>query len=154
MKFEDLDREIQVGCERGITCSHCGQYAKMYRRKLGVGIAKFLILLHRISAAGEHGRFYTTRNLYPRDNKAASDGVMARFWGLIEVANSTNSAGAPAGAYRLTDLGRQFVNGVYYAPRYVRVYNNEALGAPEGPVIGVIESLGTKFNYLDLMRGI
>lgn len=154
--FDQISPEIQNGCRRpkGITCTHCGRLAKMYRKKLGAPIARFLILLYNVSARGEHGAYHKTRELYPRDNKSSTEGVCARFWGLIEVADATNSAGAPVGTFRLTDLGRRFVNGLEFLPMYVRTYNNEQLGPPEGPLTNIKESLGKKFVYSDLMKGV
>lgn len=154
--FDKVSPEIREGCRRpkGVTCDHCGRLAKMYRKKLGAPAARFLIHLYNVSSRGEHGRYYTTRELYPRDNKASTEGVCTRFWGLVDVADASNSAGAPAGAFRLTDLGRRFVQGLEFLPMYVHTYNNEKIGEPEGPLTNIREALSRKFNYDDLMKGV
>lgn len=80
--------------------------------------------------------------------------MVARFWGLIEVADTTNSAGAPAGAYKLTDLGKRFVRGLEFLPARVDVYNNELVKEPYGDRRDIRTALSAKFNYDDLMRGL
>ncbi len=95
-----------------------------------------------------------TRELYPRDNKACTEGVTARFWGLIETTDATNSGGAPAGAHKLTDLGKRFVRGLEHLPKYVDIYNNELVRSPYGDLYDIHDALGDKFNYADLMRGL
>lgn len=79
---------------------------------------------------------------------------MARFWGLIETFDAANSGGAPAGAHKLTDLGKRFVQGVEYLPAYVDVYNNELVKEPYGPQRDIKTALGKKFNYDDMMKGV
>ena len=148
--YEEIAQEIKDGCDKGVYCPHCGQWAKKYRKVMGSPTARFLIKLY--TAQQNHERFYTTRDLYPRDNKASTEGVTARFWGLIEVVDATNSGGAPVGSYRLTDKGRRFVMGAEHVPSHAYTYNGELLGL-DGNMVGIYDALGKKFNYDDLMAG-
>lgn len=148
--FADISEEIKNGCDRGIHCPHCGQWAKKYRKALGSPIARFLLRLYH--AQQVHERWYTTRDLYPRDNKASTEGVLSKHWGLIEVLETQNSGGAPAGAYRLTDKGRQFALGNLWVPSHVYLYNGELLGL-DGEQRNIHTALGKKWNYEDLLNG-
>ena len=149
--FAQVDEQIKSKCESGIFCPMCGQYAKKYRRKFNSAIAKFLIKLYRLQSA--YDRYYTTRELYPRDNKASTKGVLARHWGLIEVRETQNEGGAPAGTFKLTEKGLRFVNRLEYVPAYVYIYNGECLGL-DGDQLSILEALGNKFDYEELLRGV
>jgi len=147
--FQQIATEIQTKSRKGVHCPHCGQFAKQYLRLLSAHIARFLIRLYR--AQQRHDHHYTTRELYPRDNKASTDGVLARHWGLIEVVEDANSMGAPIGSMKLTDKGRRFVLDVERVPQYALVYNCECI-ALQGIQIGIKKALGVKQSYEDLMK--
>lgn len=147
--FRNISTEIQIKSRKGTHCPHCGQFSKQYLRPLSAHIARFLIRLYRAQQHHEH--HYTTRELYPRDNKSSTDGVFARHWGLIEVVEDANASGAPIGSMRLTDKGRRFVLDVERVPQYALLYNCECLGL-QGVQIGIKDALLTKFNYDELMK--
>lgn len=148
--YSEIHPDIKAVCENGTYCTHCGRWAQKYRKVLGEPVAKFLIKLY--VAQQHHDRYYTTRELYPGDNKASTEGVIARFWGLIDVADTHNSGNAPVGSYHLTDLGRRFVMGVEHVKSHAYTYNSEFLGL-DGHLISIRDALGKKFNYDDLMAG-
>ncbi|PNX50904.1 MAG: hypothetical protein BV458_12380 [Thermoplasmata archaeon M9B2D] len=150
--FKELSPEMQDAVRKGVYCPHCGQFAKAYCRPMGSQIAKFLIRLLRAHKLYGDDRFFTSRELYPKDNKSATDGVLARHWGLIEVADATNTMGAPAGAYKLTDKGRRFVQGVEYIASHAIIYNNELLKLDGRKLIDIRDAIGKKGNYDELMR--
>ncbi len=148
--FETINEDIKAGCDKGIHCPHCGQWAKKYRKGLTSSVAKFLIKLY--VAQQHHDRYYKTRELYPGDNKASTEGVIARFWGLIDVAETHDSGGAPVGSYHLTDLGRRFVMDVERVKSHAFTYNSELLGL-DGKMVSIHDALRKKYNYDDLMAG-
>lgn len=150
IKYQEISPEIRSKCEKGVYCPYCGQWARKYRKSLSSPIARFILKLYH--AQQTHDRPYTTRELYPRDNKASTEGVLARHWGLIEVLDGTNSGGAPAGSYRLTDKGRQFALGRLFLPSHVYLYNGELLGM-DGPMRDIHTALGKKWSYQELMEG-
>jgi hypothetical protein len=39
-------------------------------------------------------------------------------------------------------------------PKYARIYNNRCLGLDHSKQVSIIDVLGTKFNYTELMEGI
>ena len=84
VKYETLDENIKRDMQgKGTYCSHCGQYVKMYIKPLSASIAKFLIHLYRAHQRFGDERFFTTRELYPKDNKASTEGVLARHWNQV-----------------------------------------------------------------------
>ena len=151
IEYSDIDPLIRNNSEKGIHCPCCGQWARKYVKAIGSPIARFLIRLYLQQQ--KHNRFYTTRELYPRDNKASTEGVLARYWGLIEVAEVTNSGGAPVGSYRLTDMGRRFVVGSEYVPSHAHIYNGELLEL-SGDMRNIHTALTKKWDYNELMNGL
>ena len=148
--FEDISDEIKAKCDSGVYCPHCGKWAKKYRRAFNSEMSRFLIRLY--NAQQRYNKNYTTRELYPTDNKANTSGVDARHWELIDVAEAHNIGGAPTGSFSLTNAGRQFVMGLKYIHSHAVTYNGELLGLT-GDLVNIYDTLGTKFNYDNLMAG-
>lgn len=134
----------------GLICPGCGQFFKKYKKRCHTEMALFLIKL--VKMWKRHMRYYTTRELFPKDHKATTEGVLLRHWGLIEVLEAHNTAGAPAGSYRPTEKGLQFVHGVISIPSHVHLVNNRGVGFSD-KMITIKEALGTKFDYDVLMSG-
>jgi len=152
-RFADLSEEIQKKARKGDDyCSTCGHRIIMYSKALGKQTALLLIKLYKAHQRFGDDRFFTTRELYPRDNKSSTEGITARFWGLIEIAESTNSIGAPAGAYKLTDLGRRFVMGLQRVPSHAITYNNELLRLDGRKMTDIRQALGKKIDFDEIMR--
>ncbi len=150
IEYEDISDHIKNNCEKGTYCAHCGKWAKKYRKSFNSEMSRFLIRLY--NAQQRYDKNYTTRELYPNDNKANSSGIDSHRWGLIEIAEAHNSGGAPTGSYRLTDLGRQFVLGKASILSHTTTYNGELLGL-SGNQVTIHDTLGVKFNYGNLMAG-
>lgn len=131
-------------------CPVCEQRATVYRRKLHSEMAKFLINLYTRNRI--YPRYYSMRELFPGSNKAASDGSYLVHWDLVEKSDNTNSAGAPAGAYKITVKGKAFVAGQLSVPSHCHMYNNEVVGWSDKHVM-IRAALGSKFSYDELLRG-
>ena len=56
-----------------------------------------------------------------------------------------------SGVWRITQRGIEFVCGVLRVPSHVWIYNNQSLGFT-GDSISVLEALGRRFDYAELMR--
>lgn len=138
------DGETRLDITAGVDCPTCGQFAKIYRRALNSGMAQALIKLYR-NAAGE--QFVHAPSIV-----AIVGGDLAKLahWGLLEEQLTVRPDGGRAGYWRLTPKGRLFVNNLATVPKYVRIYNAEFLGHA-GPEINIIDALGHKFDYRELM---
>jgi len=79
------------------------------------------------------------------------DVPIARHWGLIEAKENVDDAKQTSGYWRLTQQGIYFVQGELTIPKYVRLYDNEALSF-EGEHLTIQQCLGNKFNYTELME--
>ena len=79
-------------------------------------------------------------------NAAFKEYSKLKFWGLIEPNSKV------AGEWRLTDLGRDFVEGRAKVKSHVGLYDRKCLGLT-GLDIDITWSLGEAFNFNELMRG-
>jgi hypothetical protein len=135
---------------KGLRCDCCGRLVKVYPRALNSEMARFLLLLVR--AYKTYPRFYSMRDLFPKDHKATSEGTYLLHWGLIEKSDGTNSAMAPAGTYRPTEKGLRFVHGLERVPTHAHVIPPNKLVGWSDKTTDIKQALGKKFNYDELMR--
>jgi hypothetical protein len=153
---------IEDNCEDGLPCPLCGQRVQVYRRGINSEMAWVAIRLYRHSL--ENGSKYA----YMPDISAGKkhfgwgDYAKLRHWGVLEEQPGTREDGSSrVGFWRITQLGRQWVEGAISLPRYVRVYNNQPLGPPTPyskngklrPLVSIRDALGIKFDYEKLMGG-
>lgn len=140
---------IQGQGRRGKVCPHCDSFVKIYRRKLHSEMARFLI---RLCGKWErYSKCYSTRDLYPGQNKAASDGSYLVHWGLVERTDRTNTADAPSGMYAPTSKGLEFYRNQLYVPTHVHLLHNKIVGWSDKQT-NIRMALGQKFNYEELMN--
>lgn len=134
--------------DEGVHCPCCTQFAKVYRRKLTGSIARVLIAMWR-----EAGRDWV---YLPDIRSAGQDEAIARYWGLIEPYPDARryDGSSRVGWWRLTPLGVQFVQNDALIPKYASIYNGNLVSLDAREHISIIDALGTKFNYSDLMGGI
>jgi hypothetical protein len=142
----------------GTTCPACGQYAKVYRRKLTAATAAVLIRMYRMTTNDPLTYIYLPSL---REVNKGGDVAKARFWGLIDAPTEAyvREDGSPRiGMWRLTPLGRSFVEGQVVVPKYALIYNGELLGLEddemEDEAVTIRDVLGTRFDYRALMQGV
>jgi hypothetical protein len=78
--------------------------------------------------------------------------TIAHYWGLLEEERTKRGDGGRSGYWRVTDKGSSFVMNELSVPKYCVLYDGRPLRY-EGEMVGIVESLGTKFNYRELMEG-
>lgn len=145
--LEEARRSLQETRTVGTQCPCCDQFAKVYRRKITAATAQALILMWR-----ERGRGWC----YMPDllQRKQADETKARYWGLIEEAETLRLDGSNrAGYWKLTEQGINFVLGHSQIPKYALIYDGKCLGLDESEAVTIHDALGTKFNYDDLMAG-
>ena len=143
-------RAVTAGLDDGVECPCCGQFAKVYKRKLNSFMAYALIVL-RNHAVRSDNQWVHIRALSLR--VAAGGGELAKLchWDLIEEMPAQREDGSRhAGFYRITARGLSFVNGETSVPRHVFIYDNGVRGFSDERTT-IREALGDKFNYSELM---
>lgn len=153
----DLDAAkafVQQHLRDGVTCPACGQFCKVYRRKLNSTMAYALCLIYtHFRLHPEHPWIHVASFLVDvkRDSSVAGgDVVKLKHWGLLERAPGDGDDGSDRGRYRMTDLGRKFVEGKIAVPRCVYLYNQALLRLSE-EMTTIQEALGDRFRYDELM---
>ncbi|MEX2716777.1 MAG: hypothetical protein Q6370_010790 [Candidatus Sigynarchaeota archaeon] len=153
---EDAKVFVQQNLQQGVTCPTCGQFCKVYRRKLNATMALALILIYQFFKNNPHAEWLHVAAFLvkvKRDSSiAGGDVVKLRYWGLLERAKGERDDGSDrVGRYRITELGRQFVEGKVKVASHVLLYNQMLLGV-SSEMISIREALGTRFRYDELMR--
>ena len=69
----------------------------------------------------------------------------------VDTEKHDNPKTKSSGLWKITDLGKKFVNKQLTVCEKVRLFNNKAWGF-EGGQIDIVQALGNKFNYTDLMN--
>jgi hypothetical protein len=150
---------IQVKGGDAVECPCCAQNCKIYRRSLPNATARVMIVLWR----RDEGRGYTflpdmldalgMTSLKGTPHQGGY-GVIGHHWNLMEHKPGKRPDKSPRNGYwRLTDLGRDFVQEKITVQKYAHVYAGRCLKL-SGPPWSIRDALGSKFRYDDLMRGV
>jgi len=128
----------------GTDCPCCKRFAKVYKLKINTNMARFLISVARKKTEWVH---------YNECDYVGRDYPWIRLWGLAETSKSEETKKNMSGLWRITNKGRLFIHNEITVPLHVYAYDGEVIRASEEQV-SVVESLGDKFNYQELMDGI
>lgn len=143
--LDDARGWLRERVDDGATCPCCGQFAKVYRRKINGTMARALITLYRHA-----GRTYAHAPSLPGDTHEMSQ---LSWWGLVEDEGTLRDDGGRAGWWRVTDAGEAFVRDLSTVPKYARIYDHRCLNLVGDPV-GIRDALGKRFRYDELMAGV
>jgi hypothetical protein len=135
--------------EKGAHCPWCGQYAKIYRRKLNSGMAYALCCFYRYYRR-EWGLIVHEDGRVQR--RWGGDPAKLFHWGLLEPAESPhNRKRRRAGLWRVTQRGQDWVRERITVPRYAVIYDGHLLRL-EGDPTNVRAALADHFDLDELMR--
>ncbi len=140
---------------KGAICPCCGQFGKVYKRKIHSGMAAILVLLYRHQNLGfVHVLTLLSSSVSPAVAAHIGGGDFAklRFWGFIEEKQVATKKGRMQGngEWRITGEGARFVEGSIETPKYIWLYNDSFLGF-HGEQVSIYDALGEKFSYAELM---
>jgi len=149
---------LRTRLDDGVECPVCEQHAQRYYRTLNSGMARWLIVLGKLTAI--RGEWATTADVIQHAARNASFGSSLGsgeapsclpYWGLIECRVNDDPSKKSSGYWRVTDRGRGFLACQITVPKTAVVYNNR-LERLEGVLITIQEALGKKFSYEELMQ--
>ncbi len=133
----------------GYTCSCCGLFVKEYHRKINASMCVVLLLLYR---SGKRD-FTHVENWLKEIGKSSlrADYHKLRFYGLIEAKKEQrNDSSNRNGYYKLTGLGLLFCEQKIKVKEVCVIFDNKCQGF-DGKEVDIVDALGTKFSYKDLM---
>lgn len=128
----------------GVTCPCCGQYAKVYRRRLNAGMVRSLL---RMYAAGGTGRYVHTPTLL--GGKRGEEARLS-YWGFTRESVDPRADGGRRGWWRVTERGELFLNGDITVPSHALVYDGVCLQLTGDP-ISVRDAIGDGFDLRELL---
>jgi len=128
-------------------CPCCDRWGKVYRRPLNASMARSLIWL---TQAPDRGDGWThVPSTAPTWMLRSQQLATLHLWGLV-IGFDTDTKLASSGLWKPTPLGVAFARNQAKVQRYVYVYNNQVRGF-DGDEISVIEALGEKYNYENIL---
>ena len=142
--------------EKGVKCPCCNQFSKIYKRQITSSMAWALILIYKYFKKNPESEWVHIQNYLkglPIPAPVMSGDISKlRFWGLLfPKVGVREDKSDRVGLYKITDRGKEFVENKIYVPKYVSIYNNEALKHSQSKV-NIKEALKNKFNYEELMK--
>lgn len=167
----------------GSYCPCCTQRVQLYRVPLDSAMSHALLALRRHDDARRSGRtypptmyreggFFHIERVFKATPRliasARGSAVKLRHWGLIEgrragAVDEASGEAVPVGFYRITDLGREFADGVLALPKYVFQFNDAIIdpveaGVPadlyEGQTSTLRDALGVRFDFDTVVHGL
>ena len=136
--------------EEGCHCPLCGQFVKVYKRKITSTMARQLLQFYKLTLRGK--QWIHTREAVFDGSSGAGDFAKLSYWGLIEARphEPGNEGKKTSGYWRITERGVQFCLGQMKVPLHAYVYNHKVLEfSPEST--DITEALTEKFDYRELM---
>jgi hypothetical protein len=158
--LEDAKRWLRARFSKGATCPCCHQFTKLYKRNFNKSMAYVLLLIScyfRGDPVEEwlHVPSYIAEMVSDHPRRAAAvrgDWAKLKLWGLIEEKPGEREDGSPrVGYWKLTPLGKQFVNRQVKVPSHVYIYNGAPLPKVVDTLITIDDALGTEFSYEEIM---
>lgn len=148
---------IRQYAESGCRCPGCGQHVQIYWRSINAGQAASVVRLYRLHLKQP----WAWVHLPTAIGRRSAEEAKLSYWGLVEEMGALRVDGGRPGMWRLTPKGVDWAARLIKVPRYVRVFDGHPWGAPINysksgkirPDVGVLDALGTKFNYTLLMAG-
>ena len=114
-------------------------------------MAYALILIHKKQTDDFFHVEDYLKNIPGLPSSIRGDFAKMRLWNLIEKNEELREDGSNRnGLYKITQRGRNFVQGKTTVKSHVLIYDNRFLGF-DGDQISIADALGEKFSYAELM---
>lgn len=157
---DEAKRFLKENFDKGADCPCCGQFVKLYKRRITSSMALALILLYGEDKKhpGEWIHVANFLNIVPNLPAAVRNtGDVAKFtfWGLVEKMEGKREDGNKRnGFHRITQKGRWFVEGRMQVPKFALLFDNRLYGLDESKQISIHDALRNRFDYNTLMQGL
>jgi hypothetical protein len=142
---EDTKAFLRANYEKGCRCPACDQHVKLYKRPLGAGMARSLILISK-GPKIDAGGWVDIKSIDVR----GGDYAKLRYWGLIEQRANDDEKKKDSGLWRVTQKGLKFINDQVRVPSHAHVYNDKVRAFSDVDV-NIRQALGKSFDYSELM---
>ena len=144
--------EMRLNLKKGGKCPCCTQNYKQYSRPLTSSMMYALVLMYNRDKDFPGQYFHVEEYLKNMDwipSSVRGDFPKMRFWDLIRPKEGEKEDGNPnTGYYKITELGKTFVEGNIELPSNVNIYNNRFFGFDkESKNVNIHDCIKNKFSY-------
>lgn len=147
--LQEAKQRLRSNFHKGTDCPCCGQFVKLYKRKLTSSMAYGLLLLKDKTEWTHVENYFKTLDI---PSSIRGDISKLVYWKMLERQEGKREDGSNRiGYYRITQLGINFVNNMQDVPSHVLIYNNKFQGYSDTRT-NIVKFLGNKFNYSELMK--
>jgi hypothetical protein len=156
--LEDAREWVFGRVNDGVGCPCCGQFCKVYRRKLTSVPARVLIEMSNRERRSGRARWIHIPTMMlksPELSDIANQGgyrTLSQHWSLIEEEVILRPDRGRAGWWRITPLGLDYVRDDAKVSKYALLYDSRCLGL-DGPMVTIRDALGVGFDLQELMEG-
>ena len=147
MSLEQAKEWLRARFEKGARCPCCTRKVKLYKRKLNSNMGAALIYMYHCRP----GEWIPMKRYLVARKRYFPDAPQMRHRGLIE--RRPQETGQPSdGMYRITELGRAFVEGAAVR-NFLYTFNNAPVRRrnPDLEQVTIRQALGEHFDYDELM---
>ena len=133
--------------EQGVKCPACEQHVQLYKNRQITGrMVRDLFSFYHEVGVDNWG------HLPPHDS--SKEASKLAYWGLIEERPGFRDDGARhAGWWKIPQKGVDFLHNRIAVPKRAICFNGEVIRLDDSEMVTVIDTLGKKFNYSELMSG-
>lgn len=142
-------QEIQFyNIDKGFICPCCKTFVKRYSRHFNSNMALAILMLYK---KRDEGFLHIENLMIENGYKRCGDASYLRHYNLIEpYVAKRNDGSSRNGYYRITSAGILFAENKLTVKERFLTFNNNCQGF-EGSDISIIDALGKKFKYDQLM---
>lgn len=146
--LKNAQNHLRANWKKGTNCECCGQFVKLYKRRLHSTMVIQLIFLYKQPADWVHLK----EIVMGLKLSGGGDFSKMAFWGLIENKINTDPTKKDSGLWRITEKGKDFIKGCTATlPKYVNIYNGQSMGFSEERTT-IQGALGKGFDFNELMN--
>jgi len=150
MKLYTARNLVDDNAKTGIDCPCCGQFAKIYKRKINTPMSRFLIWF--VMRYESDPRWYSLYE-FPlfQGCRGGGDFPKLRYWNLLVQKENEDPEKKCSGIWKTTPKAREFVYQETKLPSHVYLYNGKMVGYTD-ELTDITECLGKKFSYPEVMQ--
>jgi len=145
--LKEAKQSLRINFIKGSHCECCGQFVKLYKRKLNSGMA---ITLYQIWKYNKFSYVNVKSFLREQGFQNNHDWTLLRHWGFLEEKIEKDDIRKSSGVWRITPMGLKFIMNELETKKHVLLFDNKFQGWSDETTT-MEQSLGNKFKYPELM---
>ena len=155
--LQEAKEYLRENFTEGTGCPCCGQFVKLYKRKISSTASRMLIKLNSFGVGENDGYHHVGELAKGICPTGSGDFSKLSYWRLVEEKENIDGDKRNSGIWRITPRGVLFVENKLKIPSHVYIFNRKKMfsvgnrGFSE-KTISIVDTLGKKFSYKELMN--